>query len=73
MVHFPSCNVCTHGVDLVVSFSDGEPGSDPQGAKVLQLTWDDIVELVLERGKDVPELTLDAMTKAAAALKTRGD
>ena len=65
--------MCTHGVDLVVSFSDGEPGSDVQGARVLQLTWDEVIELVLKRGKDVPELTLDAATKAAAALGNRGD
>ncbi len=65
--------MCTHGVDLVVSFSDGEPGSDVQCARVLQLTWDEVIELVLKRGKDVPELTLDAATKAAAALGNRGD
>ncbi len=69
VVRFPSCNACTHGVDLVVSWSDGEPGSDVQGAKALQLTWDDVIELVLERGKDVPELTLNTAAKVAAALK----
>lgn len=41
-----SCNSCEVGVDFVRSGGDGP-------LKILQLTWEEVAELVEERGRDV--------------------
>ena len=67
VVHFASANACAVGLDIVVSWSDGEPGSAPDGMKVFKMTWDEVVELVLERGIDLADDAVATMASVSAA------
>ena len=63
-IAWASANACKLGVDLTVSYSNGKLGSPPTDVKVLQLTWDDVVSLVEERGRSLPRTAVDVMVDA---------
>ncbi len=63
-IAWASANACKIGVDLTVSYSNGKEGSPPTDVKVLQLSWDEVVSLVEERGRSLPRSAVDVMVDA---------
>ena len=65
VTYFASCNACTAGVDITVSWSDGEPGTPPRGVKLLALSWDNVADLALRYGRPIDT---DAVAAIGAAV-----
>ncbi len=71
LVYYASASACEIGLDLIVSWSDGEEGSEPTGCKMLQLTWQEIAELALMFGRGLLPGTLRAACEMVAVEKER--
>lgn len=66
VTYFASCNACTAGVDITVSWSDGEPGTPPKGAMLLALSWDNVADLALRYGRSLNSDSVATMADAVA-------